>query len=365
MAPSRLCGRRIRWRCGWFMLFLTVVIIVHKMLSHCGLFEFFRQAPLIDFVYPLDVDLEELDSKIERGHQVNVTPLNDFDWLTVPGSSNRCVPRNASKEVIILILVKSHTRNWRRRRLIRETWGHEFDHKLNRIARQKTAKIRTLFLVAARSEIPEGNGHPEDSIDPQLVKEQNKYRDLLIGDFVEQYPNQTLKTIFGFKWVATKCKQAQYIVFSDDECLVHTTNVVTYIENIMISVDRAYMRLFILGYVWRYESPVRSKSDPKYVSVSDYAYYRYPPYADDRFYIIPVETLQRLYRVMPYVKLATPIEVYIGIIAYKLQFKISTTDDIYVDKVEYDKNRFRFLLASVGFLSDEELNRFWTYITAM
>ncbi|CAK9293522.1 unnamed protein product [Gordionus sp. m RMFG-2023] len=57
-------------------------------------------------------------------------------------------------------------------------------------------------------------------IQRMLKIEARKYRDIVQGDFLDSYQNLTYKMIMGFKWIASRCSKADYVLKMDDDIYV-------------------------------------------------------------------------------------------------------------------------------------------------
>lgn len=74
----------------------------------------------------------------------------------------------------------------------------------------KSLNITRVFLL----------GKPkEESMWKYILKESQKYNDLLQGDFLENYKNLTLKHLMGLKWASSNCK-ANFLIKTDNDIVL-------------------------------------------------------------------------------------------------------------------------------------------------
>ncbi|XP_060572610.1 beta-1,3-galactosyltransferase 1-like [Ruditapes philippinarum] len=97
------------------------------------------------------------------------------------------------------------TDNFKRRNAIRETWGNSSFY-----SSYGTAKV--MFLL----------GRPINSyVQNNIQKEFELNRDVLQGDFIDTYHNLSHKTVMGFKWLTERCRNAKYIIKTDDDIVLN------------------------------------------------------------------------------------------------------------------------------------------------
>jgi len=111
-------------------------------------------------------------------------------------------------------LVKSSLNHFDRRKIIRRTWGFE-----NRFSDVST---RTVFIL--------GKSYDTD-LDKRVKEEHEQYGDIVQYDFVDEYYNNTIKTMNAIKWASTHCNDSRFYFFSDDDMYVSIKNVLRYLRN--------------------------------------------------------------------------------------------------------------------------------------
>ena len=58
-----------------------------------------------------------------------------------------------------------------------------------------------------------------------LEYESDLFGDIIITDHVDSYNNLTLKTLAAFDWMQTYCKQAEYLLKTDDDMFIQVNNI--------------------------------------------------------------------------------------------------------------------------------------------
>ena len=61
-------------------------------------------------------------------------------------------------------------------------------------------------------------------------KENDKYHDMIQGDFKDNYYNNTLKTLMGLKWAYLFC-ESDYYLFADDDYYISTKNLLLFLKD--------------------------------------------------------------------------------------------------------------------------------------
>jgi beta-1,3-galactosyltransferase / beta-1,3-N-acetylglucosaminyltransferase len=162
-----------------------------------------------EFSYPLDVDLQPLIKDLIVGNAPAVKPINMFNYPYLKLCENKCA--NNPK---LLLVVKSAITHFEQRQAIRETWGNEM--------RFSDVEIRRVFLL--------GIGF-DPEIQRKVDTEDAMFSDIVQADFVDDYHNNTLKTMSGFKWAVEHCSSVKFVAFSDDDMYVSTKNLLRFVRN--------------------------------------------------------------------------------------------------------------------------------------
>lgn len=109
----------------------------------------------------------------------------------------------------MLILVHSEPSSFERRGLIRDTWGH-FDYRM-----------KMYFLLGATT---------SSEIQQKVYKENSKHNDIIQGNFIDSYRNNTYKSVMGLKWFTYNCADAKFLVNMEDTVFINTPYVYEFME---------------------------------------------------------------------------------------------------------------------------------------
>ncbi|KAH3699533.1 hypothetical protein DPMN_074490 [Dreissena polymorpha] len=105
----------------------------------------------------------------------------------------------------VLIIVHTAPDHFEMRLAIRRTWANDTFYR-------KMGVARVLFLL----------GQVGDSaLQMKMEAEFNEYRDMLQGDFRDSYRNLTHKGVMGYKWITERCRNAKFILKTDDDIVVN------------------------------------------------------------------------------------------------------------------------------------------------
>lgn len=140
-------------------------------------------------------------------------------------------------------------------------------------------------------------GIPEDDqfiTQRSIHAEQRKFGDLIQGDFVENYRNLTYKHVMGLKWAVNRCAHAKFIIKIDDDSVYDIFRVYNYLKEEAQSLTRE--GLFLAGYLFKHQKPIRREVDKHYVSHVEYSATEFPTYLSGWLYITNPRTARSLLR---------------------------------------------------------------------
>lgn len=140
------------------------------------------------------------------------------------------------KEIYIVAYVHTSPDHYRRRVVIRQTWGSASNYDFN---------LRVLFVMGRSSNSPSGQ-----AIQHAVEFESEQYGDIIQEDFLDSYHNLTYKGIAALKWIDEYCSQARWVLKTDDDIFVNSFNLVTRLRRLE-----------------RFEAEEKSKAEARHVSV--------------------------------------------------------------------------------------------------
>ncbi|GAB6026557.1 hypothetical protein CHUAL_012973 [Chamberlinius hualienensis] len=213
--------------------------------------------------------------------------------ITYSIEPNRICQQN-DENVSAIIVVVSSPGNFQSRNSIRSTWGSNLTSDVH---------IRMVYFVGLSTDF---------DIDRKLKLEDEKYGDIIQGDFVDTYRNLTLKSVLLLRWASTRCPNARFVLKVDDDVFINPSNFLALIET------HKHRRLSIFGreaYNWR---PVRSKSSAYYVEENVWTSSIYPDFVTGPAYLLTMDSVPVLLKYVSKVPFFFLEDVYItGILAAK------------------------------------------------
>lgn len=287
-----------------------------------------------EFKYPLEVDLRQLVDGLESGNtKINVEPINSHPYNFIYTPTHSCEYEASTKYPRVVILVKSSASNYERRELIRKTWAG---------AAVITENVHVVFLLG----LPvQGN--------LEVRKESTEHGDIIQEDFKDNYHNNTVKMIMGYKWAVSNCKSADYIFFVDDDYFVNIKNLMQYVS----SRNKNDKHTLFSGTLLPHSTPYRVNGSKWYVPWEDYPFDRWPPYIAGGAYIVSMALARKFNLAFPYVKPLHIDDTYLGIVAKKLGIIPKSIQQIGYRKMQ--PAAMQRLVASHGYEKKEDVEKAW------
>jgi len=97
----------------------------------------------------------------------------------------------------------------------------------------------------------------------------------------------------------------------------------------------------------------------RYVPLSEYPFDYWPPYVTGGAYILSYTTLIKFYYGSFYTKRFRFDDIYLGLLAKKLNIKPFHCEHIYFYKKQYSINNYKYVIASHGYDNSKELLNVW------
>lgn len=351
-------------RCLSIYLIIAIYIIIDTfgILIHFLEKDFFNE-----FSYPYNGDIQNYVGKLRMNITPDVHPINDYNYSLQNFPKMKCSSTTGWNSIRLVYLIKSSVKNHKNRIAIRRTWGYE--HRFSDV------EIRTVFLVGKSYNI---------EWDENVAAEAEAYKDIVVINYYDNYYNNTIKTMMGFKWAVTFCTNAQFYMFADDDYYISTKNVLRFIRNptnypeyikqiYNDDINKAFrgggveyinfnlatdVRLYS-GFVFQ-TSPHRHKISKWYVPLDEYPYHLWPPYVTAGAYVLSKEALVDLFYASYYTKHFRFDDIYVGLLAFKAHIEPLHCGEFYYHKKEIDDNTgFEFTIASHGYENPDELTSVW------
>ena len=375
--------------------FLIIVLapLVYFLADFTGLISMLCEMNYFtEFKYPIEGDITKYVESMERGKIPNVDGFNNHFIHFVIKNKGKCVKDdnsdNASLQINVVYLVRSSIVNIDNRNAIRDTWGNEKQFS--------NVEIRTVFLLGSSNEPTKMN------VQNLIEHENEEFHDIIQGDFADTYYSSTNKTLMGMRWAVEFCSSSQYYLFVDDDYYVSARNLIIFLRNPFkyptnlkdkhINIDIANYSgrgnsddnlsfsqatvishqdvkfhlphdvILYAGFVFPSSNPHRHKISKWYISLEEYPYSRYPPYVTGGARLFSNKALKLFYYATHFVKLFKFDDVYLGIVAKKLNITPFHSDEFwFCRKLPYNENDFRYTIASHGFNDATEMKMVWNH----
>nr|SVE75802.1 EOG090X07IA [Daphnia hispanica] len=356
-------------------IILLMIICSPVVLNHMGVFTHFLEKDYYtEFSYPLEGNLQPLVKELKLGNEPPIKPINVFNYSYLKLCQNKCSNNENPK---LLFVVKSALHHSEQRQAIRQTWGNQLNFS--------GVEIRRVFLLGTGSD-------PE--IQEKVDEEDKLYDDIVQADFHDDYRNNTLKTMSGFKWAVEHCPSARYAVFSDDDMYISTKNLLRFIRNpssypeqeshprkdfehrdrslkeepalVAEGFENEQNEVANLneesklyaGYVF-HSPPQRHRSSKWYVSLNEYPYHLWPPYVTAGAYVVSRGALLDLHYGSFYTKYFQFDDIFLALVALKINIEPVHCSEFYFWKKNYSKLGYRDVIASHGYSNPDELRSVW------
>ncbi|XP_028830920.1 lactosylceramide 1,3-N-acetyl-beta-D-glucosaminyltransferase B isoform X3 [Denticeps clupeoides] len=190
----------------------------------------------------------------------------------------------SDEDVLLLLFVKSSPANFDRRKAIRATWGNEMY-----VETQLGVKTKVLFALGVS---PHPHPRRNREVQRQVLRENQRYGDLIQQDFIDTFYNLTIKLLLQIHWKHAHCRHARFLMSADDDIFIHTPNLIRYLQD----TARAGARNFWVGRVQYRTAPVRQKESKYYVPPEMYPWPIYPDYTAGAAYVMSGDVASRIYR---------------------------------------------------------------------
>ncbi|XP_078530585.1 beta-1,3-galactosyltransferase 5-like [Lissotriton helveticus] len=273
-----------------------------------------------------DNDLQLSKIRVSSAAAPDTTGIDFKSLFTSSYPEPPCDPRQ-----VLLILITSAPWHSEARQMIRKTWAaHE----------QVSYPWQAVFLIG-------------QSYDREMTKmirdEQQKFGDILIGNYMDTYRNLTRKVMHGLKWARDRC-QPEYVLKTDDDCFVNTDG----LPALLAEHNTVKAGLYVGSLFPRDKRMViREPSSKWYVSQRDYESDIFPPYVSGVGYILSLDAADLILRAAEYVRPIPVEDVYIGVLAKMAGIQVKSSARFAKHNVNWRVCNYRYLMV-IHHVSPEE-----------
>ena len=269
----RLSSLPTRWR------YIVVIIGVTLLIGLTFLLHYlFTATPLP--VYTLD----RINLRPFFLPDIQCNHCNNFTVNYLVHEKAKC---DLDEPLFLLNFLISYSPNVRPRKIVRENWGS--------VKEYRGLKVKTIFVFGV---------HADKNFNKQLEWEQEKYGDIVQGNFTDDYNHLTEKTMMALDWISQFCPQAKYVLKTDDDSFNHPHRIIDYLLDITVNN-------FVGGYCFTVK-PDRRISSKYYVPPSRYPDLYYPTYCAGPGYILSQGAIEAIIRVAPNVAYLPMEDVYVA-----------------------------------------------------
>lgn len=202
--------------------------------------------------------------------------------------------------IFLLIVIKSTTAQFDRRKAIRVTWGNE--------TLFEGLQMRRIFLLAKHNDLKK---------EALLEIEHQEYHDIIQGDFQDSFRNLTVKDIMFMRWLTNYCPQAKYIFKGDDDVFVNLDNIVDY----LLSLSAEKGKNLFTGSVL-YPSPrIKDPKSKYYVPSKLWPEKYYPPYVSGGGFLMSSVVAKKIFEVSKVTPIIPIDDAFLGVCLRKLDMK--------------------------------------------
>lgn len=337
----RRCSISWAWIVG-FMVFIYLT----------GLYQYFITWSFTEYYthWGPSHPLQPLIKQLKAGDDVAVRPVNQFFYPYTYSSVEKCEVKDSIR---LMYVVKSALENFDKRMGIRKSWGFE--------SRFSDVEIRSVFLVGMKPDEP----HLQELLEREL----EEHKDIIQANFRDSYFNNTLKTMMGLHWTYHYCQKVKYFLFVDDDYYVSTRNMLRflrdpanypqYLEKYIVTAVNEYKEHLYAGYVFENSCPIRWAFSKWYISLDEYPYSKWPPYVTAGAYVLSRKSLEDLYFGSIYTSNFRFDDIFLGMAAKKAGIKPFHHKEFYFYRKLYDREGYKWVIASHGFDDPKELQEVW------
>lgn len=245
------------------------------------------------------------------------------------------------ERVFLLYLIRSYYKHFNRRQVLRDILKQPYfaNHSI---------VIEHMFLFGRTN---------NKTIEESIRRESNRYKDIIQEDFKESYINVSLKAIMAWKWSVEFCPNVENVFVMNDELFVDQNKLVKHLlknkagAHITDSFRLCYFKA-------RGKSGKFAKDrhmDPKYMYKGKF----FPKHCHGVGYIAPIEVINKLYLASLNNPPMMPTDVWIGILAEKLNLKLPNNCSLFVIRKirRYFENSAYLRLPAFIAITDEEIRK--------
>lgn len=224
-------------------------------------------------------------SKIEPGfNSTDFHTLYNITYFKFTIQQPPCSDLNLKLD--LLVLVHSSPYNEMKRKVIRRTWASQEQNA-------KFGNFRVLFLLGIVLDTQKQD---------EIAIENDEFKDIIQGSFIDHYHNLTYKHLMGFKWYKYFCEKTKVVLKVDDDVFVNTPFILQSFETNYWETVQDSNKDFIICPVAPAHRIKRNNDSKWFVSKEEWQGDYYPNYCKGYAIFYSGHTILKLYDEAPMVQ---------------------------------------------------------------
>lgn len=284
----------------------------------------------------------DYDDSIEGGYPHDALNSELFREVLQPvyNHAHQC----QNNDVFLVALIGSSPGAFDTRMAIRETWANVPDAEAH--------GVKTLFVLGLP---PRNKREDAENIQSSVFQENERYDDILQGNFVDTFRNSTLKYLMGLKWATNRCTCAKFAFYGDENLFVNYKKIVKQMRGLKSGYDKNLW----LGKIVKRSRAVRDKNSRYFVSQEQFQGENYPPFCTgDAGFVLSMNAVKEQYLASLNQTLIPFPDAYTGVIARQYQFTIVNDEAFTYKNFRGDACNLRNVITSRG-MNTESLYHSW------
>ncbi|KAI3388478.1 hypothetical protein SNEBB_002621 [Seison nebaliae] len=267
-------------------------------------------------------------------------------------NSNDFTKVSSTTQPIFIIFIKSGVERFDHRKSIRNSW-----------LSKKSIKFLKNYEIFHRFVIGQSKNQ---TIIKKVFEENKNHSDIVIGDFEDNYYNNTAKATLAFRLFCDVVKRRfgnsliTNLIIIDDDYWLNLKNLERFlIENKQNSLPQKL--LLFSGYTFDDSLPRRSILDKWTIDTSKYPFCSYPIYVSAGIMILSRDIALRINLIERFVTFRKFDDIFFGIIASLLKIDLTTTNNEYFITFNYRSSTklTRDKAISIHGIEEKALERKW------
>ncbi|CAJ0931385.1 unnamed protein product, partial [Mesorhabditis belari] len=292
-----------------FLFWALLILFAYIAYKTSGFEDFIAADSFDDFRWPPYVDVKQ---KI-RDNPPSYEAITRITGVKLAENSPKIYCSQYQLEGPTLrIFVKSSFSNFEARLMIRSTWGSDAKRAGAEVIFVTGLPVSTQ-VISFKEPWPANDMRNIESL-RKLWQEGDEKRDLLIGNFVDSYRNNTRKFVLSLAAAAgllSNCEATDFALFLDDDYLLNVP--------LLVSLIRSLNKDDPLYSGWKFDSsPFRMFWNKHAVPLEVYPFDRYPEYISAGAVLLSSNTIHKFAAAIPFVRLYLMDDIYAGILAYSI-----------------------------------------------